>query len=141
MANRRFEMYQYRHVIHRMRMGETDRAIARTKLMGRLKCAEVCAVAEQNGWLEDTPLPEDQVLAAMLKKATANSTHDSHCLPHKDQIAKWFNTGIQGTTIHRALVEQFGFTGSYSSVRRLLQKLHKANPQVSCKNLGSRFDL
>ena len=39
MANRRFEMYQYRQVIHRMRMGETDRAIARSKLMGRLKCA------------------------------------------------------------------------------------------------------
>jgi hypothetical protein len=132
MANRRFEMYQYRQVIHRMRMGETDRAIARTKLMGRLKCAQVRAVAEQNGWLADTPLPDDQLLAAMFTSSSANITHDSHCLPHEEQIAKWFNTGIQGTTIHRALVEQFGFTGSYSSVRRLLQKLHKANPQVSC---------
>jgi hypothetical protein len=37
MANRRFEMYQHRQVIHRMRMGQTDRAIAKTKLMGRLK--------------------------------------------------------------------------------------------------------
>lgn len=34
MANRKFEMYEYRHVIHRMRMGESDRAIARSKLMG-----------------------------------------------------------------------------------------------------------
>lgn len=132
MANRRFEMYQYRQVIHRMRMGETDRAIARTKLMGRLKCAQLRAVAEQNGWLAGTPLPEDQVLSAMFKNTSPNITHDSHCLPHKEQIAKWFNTGIQGTTIYRALVEQFGFTGSYSSVRRLLQKLHRANPQVSC---------
>ena len=41
MANRRFEMYQYRQVIHRMRMGETDRTIAKTKLMGRPKCAQV----------------------------------------------------------------------------------------------------
>ena len=35
MANRRFEMYQYRQIIHRMRMGQTDRAIARSKLMVR----------------------------------------------------------------------------------------------------------
>jgi hypothetical protein len=73
MANRRFEMYQYRQVIHRMRMGETDRAIARTKLMGRLKCAQVRAVAEQNGWLADTPLPDDQLLAAMFKSSSANT--------------------------------------------------------------------
>lgn len=35
MANRRFEMYQYRQIIHRMRMGEIDRAIATTTLIGR----------------------------------------------------------------------------------------------------------
>ncbi len=35
MANRRFEMYQYRQVLTRMRLGESDRAIARSRLMGR----------------------------------------------------------------------------------------------------------
>ena len=132
MANRRFDMFEYRQIIHRMRMGETDRAIARTKAMGRLKCAEVRVVAEQNGWLEDTPLPDDQLLAAIFNKAPSNITHDSHCLPYQEKIEKWFAAGIQGTTIHRALVEQFGFAGSYSSVRRLLQKLHKENPTVTC---------
>jgi len=132
MANRRFEMYQYRQVIHRMRMGETDRAIARSKLMGRLKCAQVRAVADQNGWLKDTPLPEDPVLVEMFKKSTPNITHDSRCQPHEEQIKKWFEAGIQGTTIHRALVDQFGFAGSYSSVRRLLQKFDKIKPDVSC---------
>ena len=37
MANRRFEMYQYRQVLTRMRLGDSDRAIARTGLMGREK--------------------------------------------------------------------------------------------------------
>jgi transposase len=132
MANRRFEMYQYRQVIHRMRMGETDRAIARSKLMGRLKCAQVRAVAEQKGWLQDIPLPDDQVLAEAFKKTTKNITQDSLCQPYEKQIEKWFDAGIQGTTIHRALVDQFGFTGSYSSVRRLLKRLHKEKPDVSC---------
>ena len=63
MANRRIEMYQYRQVIHRMRQGQSDRAIARTKLMGRLKCASVRAIAKEKGWLESGPLPDDQQLA------------------------------------------------------------------------------
>ena len=45
MANRRIEMHQYRQVIHRMRQGQSDRAIAKAELMGRLKCALVRAVA------------------------------------------------------------------------------------------------
>ncbi|MBW2154966.1 MAG: IS21 family transposase [Deltaproteobacteria bacterium] len=125
-------MYQYRQVIHRMRMGETDRSIARSKLMGRLKCAQVRAVAEQNGWLKDTPLPDDQQLAQMFRKSKANITHDSRCHPYQQQIEKWYEAGIWGTTIHRALVDRFGFTGSYSSVRRVLQKLEKEKPKVSC---------
>ena len=38
MANRRIEMFQYRHVIHRMRMGDSDRSIAKSGLIGRSKC-------------------------------------------------------------------------------------------------------
>ena len=34
MANRRFEMYEYRQVIVRMLLGESDRAIALTGLIG-----------------------------------------------------------------------------------------------------------
>lgn len=132
MSNRRFEMYQYRQVIHRMKMGETDRAIARSKLMGRVKCAQVRAVAEQNGWLTNVPLPDDQTLTQLFVKEAPNITHDSYCIPHEEQIKKWFEQGIQGTTIHRALVDQFGFDGSYSSVRRHLQKLEKQNPDVTC---------
>ena len=37
MSNRRFEMHEYRPVIHRMRLGESDRAIAKAGRMGRLK--------------------------------------------------------------------------------------------------------
>jgi transposase len=125
-------MYEYRQVIHRMRMGESDRAIARSKLMGRLKCAQVRAAAEENGWLKDAPFPEDHALVEIFKHNAPNATHDSHCLPHEEQIKKWFDAGINGTAIHRALVEQFGFSGSYSSVRRRLKELRRENPGASC---------
>jgi len=134
MANRRFEMFEYRQVIHRMRMGQSDRAIAKSGLMGRLKCAFVRTVAENRGWLStDVPLPDDTELATVFTtEAIANPTHQSLSLPYEEQIKKWTQEGICWSTIHQTLVDQFGFKGSYSSVRRLAQKLRKNNPQVTC---------
>ena len=67
MANRRFEMFEYRHVIHRMRMGQSDRAIAKSRVMGRVKCGQLREIALHHGWLEDGPLPEDGQIAAIVE--------------------------------------------------------------------------
>jgi hypothetical protein len=40
-ANRRFEMHKYRQIISRMRLGESNRQIARAGIMGRKKAAQV----------------------------------------------------------------------------------------------------
>ena len=40
MSRRRFEMYQYRQVLVRMRQGDSDRDIDRTGLMGRKKLGQ-----------------------------------------------------------------------------------------------------
>ncbi|MDI6753048.1 MAG: DDE-type integrase/transposase/recombinase [Thermodesulfobacteriota bacterium] len=133
MANRRFEMFHYRQVIHRMRMGESDRAIAKTKLMGRLKCGHVRAVAEKSGWLGDVPLPDDDELAAAFEtEQIPNPTRQSLRRPYEQQIQQWTEEGVCWSTIHEALVNQFGFGGSYSSVRRLAQKLKKQHPHATC---------
>ena len=53
MANRRFEMYQYRQVLNRMRLGESSRAIARSgrvMLVGR-------AIIKRCGKRERATLP------------------------------------------------------------------------------------
>jgi len=65
MANRRYEMYEYRQVIVRMRLGESDRAIARAGLMGRNKIKNVRELASRRGWLDlDNELPNDAELVA-----------------------------------------------------------------------------
>ena len=57
-------MYQYRQVLVRMRQGDSDRDIARSRLMGRKKLARLRAVAAERGWLApEVPLPDDAVLA------------------------------------------------------------------------------
>ena len=94
MANRRFEMFHYRQIIHRMRMGESDRAIAKTKLMGRLKCGQVRAVAEESGWFGSVPLPDDAELAAAFEtEQTPNPTRESLSRPYEQQIRQWTEQG------------------------------------------------
>jgi transposase len=61
-----------------------------------------------------------------------NPTHLSLSLPHEQQIQTWTGKGIRCSTIHRTLVDRFGFAGSYSSVRRLAQKLKKQSPEATC---------
>lgn len=137
MSNRRFEMYEYRQVIHRMRMGESDRTIARAKLMGRIKCGEVRVIAAKQGWLDkELPLPDDGVLVKAFlgekKERDDNPTHQSLSRAYEEQIRTWVEQKVRMTTIHQALVDQFGFSGSYSSVCRLVQKLKLHQPEATC---------
>lgn len=134
MSNRRFEMYDYRQIIHRIRMGQTDREIARTKIIGRVKCGQIRAMALEKGWLaSEGPLPDDAALSDVFtKKLHFNPTHQSKCHSHEEQIRTWLGDGVCLTTIQRALTERFGFTGSYSSVRRLAQKLGYHEKPVTC---------
>ncbi len=65
MSRRRFEMFQYRQVLVRLRQGDTDREIARSRLMGRRKVTALRQLATERGWLSpDSPLPDDATIAA-----------------------------------------------------------------------------
>ena len=132
MPNRRFEMHQYRQVIVRMRLGDTDRGIANLGLMGRKKAAEVRSLAQRHGWLDrNQPLPEEEVLAQVLSSSSARPQTPSQVLPHREDVEQWRQDGIRGTAIHQALIRKHGFTGSYSSVRRFLQAYDQKHPEVT----------
>ena len=71
-GRRRFETHQYRAVLVRLRQGDSDRDIARARLMGRNKLARfrALAIAVSQGWLRpETALPEDAAIAAVLGAA------------------------------------------------------------------------
>ena len=85
MANRRFEMYQYRQVLTRMRLGESDRAIARSGLMGRRKAGALRDVAGREGWLEPSSvLPDDATLAQVVWSPTSRTQSKSSVWPEQD---------------------------------------------------------
>lgn len=133
MTNRRFEMYLYRQSLVRMRQGDSDRELARSGIMGRRKIATVRAVAAARGWLAlESPLPNDAVLSAQFARHEAVPASGISTLePWREQISQGHGQGIQGTTIHAALVRNHGYPGSYSSVYRFLQQLElEAVPDV-----------
>jgi len=132
MANRRFEMYEYRQVLARMRLGESDRKIARAGLMGRHKASELRKVALCHGWLaKGIPLPEDEVICRVMGRKVSLQDSTSLVLPYAEEVRRWYQQGICGTTIHEALVRKYGFAGSYSSVRRFIATLKREHPEAT----------
>jgi transposase len=118
-------MYQYRNALVRMRQGDSDRDIARSKTMGRKKLAQVREMASEQGWLTpESILPDDAILAALFaRKAGLPVSCVSTLEPWRELVTKWHAAGIQGATIHATLVRNHGYTGSYSSVHRFLSQL------------------
>jgi transposase len=118
-------MYQYRQILVRMRQGDSDREIARSKIMGRRKIGQVREIANAQGWLvPDIALPEDAVLASTLMRKEALPVICISTLEQwRAQIIHWHAAGIHGSTIHATLVRNHGYTGSSSSVYRFLHQL------------------
>ena len=134
MSKRRFEMYEYRQVLVRMRQGDSDRQIAKAKLMGRHKAAALRRVATEHGWLDAEPsLPDDAVLAEVLLPKVPQPGPVSQVEPFREQVTTWKQAGIDGTAIHQALVREHGFTGSYSAVRRFIQGLALSAPAATVR--------
>ncbi len=130
MSKRRFEMYQYRQALARMRQGDSDRDLARSGLMGRKKAADLRELAQQQGWLESAvALPSDAQIAAVLVRQTVLPvTCISTLDPWREEIGRWMDAGITGVRIHQVLKERHGYTGSYSSVYRMVRALTATRP-------------
>ena len=123
-------MFEYREALHRMRLGASDRELARERVIGRKKATGLRVIALAQGWLDAAvPLPSEAQIHQTLKAAKSDGrAKHSSVAPWQETIKSWHARGIQGVTIHAALVRNHGFTGHYSSVRRVLRKLRDREP-------------
>jgi transposase len=132
MGNRRFEMYEYRQVLLRLRLGGTDREVARAQRIGRAKVAHIRQLAGAQGWLEPSdPMPDDTQLAAIFKVARTAAQNVSSVEAFRDDILAWHAQGIQVTTIRQALARIHGFDGSVHSVYRFLRQAAPTTPAAT----------
>jgi len=122
-------MFQYRTVLARLRQGDTDREIARARLMGRHKTAALRVLATERGWLNpEAPLPDDALIAQSLGAARRARSTISSLEPYQEIVARWAERGVSGVAIHGALRREHGFNGSYSSVYRMLRAMGQSRP-------------
>jgi len=120
-ARRRIEMFQYRQELARLRRGDSDREISRSKYMGRRQLGALRMVAAREGWLDPaTPMPDDAAIAAALSVPKRASSTVSTLEAHRALIADWIGQGVNGAAIHAALKRNHGYSGSYSSVYRMV---------------------
>lgn len=122
-------MFQYRQVLVRLRQGDSDRDIARSRLMGRPKVAAFRALAAGNGWLApEAVLPDDATISAAVGQARRARSTISTVEPHRAQVERWASQGVGGIAIHAALCREHGYRGSYSAVRRMLAGVRASFP-------------
>jgi transposase len=122
-------MHQYRQVLVRMRHGDSERELARCRYMGRRKLAALRELAEQCGWLKpDAPLPDDAEIAAALGPPHKTRSTVSGLEVHRALIASWLEQSVPGTAILAALRREHGYTGSYSSVYRMIVSINAGRP-------------
>ena len=134
MSNRKFEMYEIRQILVRMRQGDSDRSLSKSGLVGRRKAAMIRKLADQHGWLDEgVALPSNGVLHKILIGEADSPVHSQSSVePYRNQVQTWVDQGIQSTTIHAALVRQYQYKGSYSSVHRFVREIKQSIPQATC---------
>jgi transposase len=113
-----------RELLRRLQAGDSDRRIARELHLSRNTVAKYRHWARDQGLLAG-PLPEAAALAARLQ-ATAGPPPphaQSGVTPFRAQVLAWHQQGVEGQAIFQLLVEQHGFPGSYSAVKRFLRRV------------------
>ena len=125
-------MYELRQVLVRMRLGDSDRALAKAGLIGRPKAKALRRLAEAEGWLDPgRPLPEDAVLAGALPRARRRSSSVSSVEPFRDKVEQWVALDTPCRAIHQALKREHRYAGSYSSVYRFVQSVRPSQPKAT----------
>jgi len=134
MPGRRCEVTDVREVLRRLRAGEPERRIARELSLSRNTVAGYRRWAERHGLLTDA-LPDPATLAALLRPPErARPAQEQSCVaPFRDQVCAWRQQGVEGQAIFQLLVEQHGFAGSYSAVKRFLRRLEPALPRATIR--------
>ena len=135
MSGRRTEMWDIREILRRMRLGESDRAIAKALGVSRKTVRKYRAWAEQAALPADA-LPPTEQLNALLQAslpATPPPQRPSAVEPYRGLVERWRAQGLECQAIWQRLQREHGFKGSYAALWRFVNRLEKATPEVTVR--------
>jgi transposase len=127
----RIPMNCLRDLIHRLRSGESERRIARDLNMSRTTVAKYRAWAQSQGYLEpDRWLPDEATLLASLGAAPRPPQAPSGVEPYHEVVQELLDQNVEMVAIFQRLQEDYGYRGSYSSIRRYVHRMFPNVPEA-----------
>ena len=127
----RLHMNYLRDIIHRLRAGESERRISRDLQISRPTIRKYREIAQREGYLEaKAAMPDQETIQAVLGPGPQPPKMTSSLEPHREVVVSLIKQGVEKMAIWRRLQENYGYTGSYSSVRRFVRQLTPEMPEV-----------
>jgi transposase len=118
-------------LIYRLRAGESERRIAKDLKVSRPTVHKYKVWAQEQGYLDPAQsLPEPATLEAALGPVARPPQTKSSLVAHREVIEQLLDQGVEMTAIWQRLQENYGYQGSYSSVRRYVHRLRPAEPEA-----------
>jgi transposase len=127
----RIHMREIMDIINRLRSGESERAISEDLGHSRVTVNRYRQLAEDKGFLNPAvALPQPSEVLEALGPPHKTPKVPSTVLPFQELVTGWDKDGVEMVAMYQRLVENHGYSGSYSSIRRFLANKHRANPEV-----------
>ena len=120
----RIHMNYIKDILYRLRSGQSERAIARDLGISRPTVHKYKIMAEEERFLEKTQeLPDLEHLATVLGPMPQPPKSPSTLEAYGGVVERMLEQGIEMVAMWQRLREDYGYTGSYSSVRRFVHRL------------------
>jgi transposase len=124
-------MNHLRELIYRLHAGESQRRIAQDLGMSRTTVSKYYTWAKAQGYLDDTrSLPDNATLAAAFGEPSQPPSVTSSVEPYREIVQEWVEQGVEMVAIWQHLQDDYQYPGSYSSVRRFVNKMQAKGPEV-----------
>ncbi len=125
----RLHMNYVRDLVHRLRAGESERRIAKDLGISRPTVRRYREFAEREGYLRPgSPMPDDSALAAALGEPPRPPRAPSSVAAYDETVRRLLDQQVEMTALFARLRDDYGYTGSYSSVRRYVHQICPPEP-------------
>ncbi len=125
-------MLDIREMVRRFKLAQSDREIARDLGSNRRSVAKYRKFAQAQGWVDAAELPTAGEIEARLASLTPNVIFgpESSVEPHRARIVALRAKGVEIQAILQILKDEHHYPGSYSSVRRFVERIEATAPEA-----------
>jgi len=136
---KRIHMNHLHDLIRRLRAGESERRIARNMQISRPTIHKYHELARQQGYLEkEAVVSNDETLQEVLGPGPQPPKIASSLEGYGDVVKTLHKQGVEMVAIWQRLKDNYGYPGSYSSVRRFVAHLEPEEVEAYTRYIARR---